>query len=57
MTWRNIKECEISSASGNANLEMSPYTIHRGSESFELIDIHVDSYSTSNIPPVPLIYL
>jgi hypothetical protein len=38
-------------------LETSPSVVHRGRKYFELIDIHVDSYSSSKIPPKPLIDL
>jgi hypothetical protein len=39
VTWRNIRERQISSPPGNPNLEASHSVVHVGSEYFELVDI------------------
>jgi hypothetical protein len=57
VTWRNIRERQISPSSGNPNLETFPSVVRRGSEYFELIDIPVDSTSSTKLPPEPLIDL
>jgi hypothetical protein len=57
VTWRNLRERQISSPPGNPNLETSHFVVHVGSESLELVDIPVDSTSTTKLPPEPLIDL
>jgi hypothetical protein len=57
VTWRNIREHHISSSSGNPYLETSPSVVHKSIESIDLIDILVDSHSSSKFPPEPLIDL
>jgi hypothetical protein len=39
VTWRNIREGQISFFSGKLNPEISPSTIHQSVESIDLIDI------------------
>jgi hypothetical protein len=57
MTWRNLRERQISSPPGNPNLGASHYVVHVGSEFLDLVDISVDSIYASKLPPEPLIYL
>jgi hypothetical protein len=57
MTKRNIRERDISSSSGNPCIEISPSSIHKCNESKNMIDITLDSHSSSNIPQRPLIEL
>jgi hypothetical protein len=57
MTERNIRECHISSSSGNPCIEISPSSIHKCNESKNMIDIPLDSHSSSNLPQRPLIDL
>jgi hypothetical protein len=57
VTWRNLREHQVSSPPGNPNLGASHSFVHVGSEFLELVDISVDSISTTKLPLEPLIDL
>jgi len=50
VTWRNVRECQISSPLGNNYLETSPSSIHRSYEYVELVDIPLDIHFSSKFP-------